>query len=240
MLFLFRKLRRALMQKNKVTTYLLYALGEIFLVVIGIIIAVNINNWNELRKAKIQETKTLNELKVALNEDLVDIEFNINWHESAKNACEIILEHFDKNYPYNDSLDYHFGAMTRFSQFLPNLSTYEAIKANGFSIISNDSLRLRITHYYENEITYALGYEKINRSIVPLNLELHRKHFYMTNLVNSAAPKDFDGLRNDDEFISYLYSTKAFRQNESQVFQELKASCTDLIKFIDQVLETEK
>ncbi len=236
MLLIFRKLRQSLVQKNKVTTYLLYAFGKLFLVVIGIIIAVSINNWNEVRKAKIQETKTLNELKGALNEDLVDIEFNINWHKSARNACEIILEHFDKKYPYNDSLNYHFGAMTRFSQFLPNLSTYEAIKANGFGIISNDSLRLRITHYYENEITYALGYEKINRSLVPINIDLHRKHFYVTDLVIGSVPRDFNALRNDDEFISYLYGTKAFRINESQVFEELKASCTELIELIDQVL----
>ena len=50
MLFFLRKIRRKLMEKNKVTTYLLYAIGEIVLVVIGILIAINLNNWNDKKK----------------------------------------------------------------------------------------------------------------------------------------------------------------------------------------------
>jgi uncharacterized membrane protein YgaE (UPF0421/DUF939 family) len=55
MLFLLRKIRRTLMQKNKITTYLLYAIGEIFLVVIGILIAVSLNNWNAAIKNEKKE-----------------------------------------------------------------------------------------------------------------------------------------------------------------------------------------
>ena len=52
MLFILRQIRRQLMEKSKTTTYLLYAIGEIALVVIGILIALQVNNWNERKKDK--------------------------------------------------------------------------------------------------------------------------------------------------------------------------------------------
>jgi hypothetical protein len=57
MISLFRKIRQSLLQQNKVTQYLAYAIGEIFLVVIGILIALQINSWNELRKIRQYEVK---------------------------------------------------------------------------------------------------------------------------------------------------------------------------------------
>ena len=57
------------MQKNKFTTYLLYAVGEIFLVVIGILIAVSINNWNQGRLAKEEEKVLLKALGKAMEKD---------------------------------------------------------------------------------------------------------------------------------------------------------------------------
>ncbi len=63
MLFLLRKIRRKLMQKNKFTTYLLYAIGEIVLVVIGILIAVSINNWNTNQKQRAAELHYLENIK---------------------------------------------------------------------------------------------------------------------------------------------------------------------------------
>jgi len=59
MLFLLRKIRKALLSKNRFTTYLLYAIGEIVLVVIGILIALQVNNWNEERKNNKEEQQIL-------------------------------------------------------------------------------------------------------------------------------------------------------------------------------------
>lgn len=240
MISFFRKIRQMLLQQNKLSRYLIYALGEIFLVVIGIIIAVNINNWNEQQKARIQELKTLSELKSALQADLVDIKFNINWHESGRNACEVILEVIDKEIPYSDSLAKHFGSMYKFSQFLPDQGSYEAIKASGLGLISNDSLRLKVAQYYENDIKFALGTEAINRSLLPLNLALIRKHFYMIDQFENTVPKDYDALMRDDEFISYLFETKSSRTSEVRIFRNLDVTCNGLIKLIDEELTNSK
>jgi hypothetical protein len=62
MISFFRKIRQKLLQKNQVTRYLVYALGEIALVMIGILLALQVNNWNETRKDKKKEAAFLNQI----------------------------------------------------------------------------------------------------------------------------------------------------------------------------------
>lgn len=62
MIKLFRNIRKNLFDQGKTSKYFKYAIGEIFLVVIGILIALQINNWNENRKANIEETALLESL----------------------------------------------------------------------------------------------------------------------------------------------------------------------------------
>ncbi|MCW5518178.1 DUF6090 family protein [Muriicola sp. Z0-33] len=63
MIKFFRKIRQRLLTENKFSKYLIYAVGEIVLVVIGILIALSINNWNELKKQRIEEIGLLRDLK---------------------------------------------------------------------------------------------------------------------------------------------------------------------------------
>jgi len=69
MLFLLRQIRRKLLMNNKITTYLLYAIGEIFLVVIGILIAVQIDDWNKRREEQKQQRKYYEDILVDLRKD---------------------------------------------------------------------------------------------------------------------------------------------------------------------------
>ncbi|NCQ59013.1 MAG: hypothetical protein GW794_14435, partial [Flavobacteriales bacterium] len=62
MIKFFRKIRQKMLKENKFSKYLLYAIGEIILVVIGILIALQINNWNENRKNSNEEIAILQSL----------------------------------------------------------------------------------------------------------------------------------------------------------------------------------
>ena len=70
----FRKIRQRLLAENKVSKYLLYAFGEIILVVIGILIALGVNNWNQER----QDRRSGDDLLVRIHRDLVKdtVDFN--------------------------------------------------------------------------------------------------------------------------------------------------------------------
>ena len=74
MIKLFRNIRRSLIQENKMGKYFKYAIGEILLVVIGILIALQINNWNELRKERQKEKAFLKE---------INLDDNIYWFHCA-------------------------------------------------------------------------------------------------------------------------------------------------------------
>jgi hypothetical protein len=78
MIKFFRKIRQKLLSENKFSKYLLYAIGEIVLVVIGILIALQINNWNnnhKLEKEEIQLMKSLHK-EFTINLTLFDKSYN--------------------------------------------------------------------------------------------------------------------------------------------------------------------
>jgi len=74
MLKFFRKIRKNLINQNRFSKYLIYAIGEIILVVIGILIALSINNWNEGRKSRVVELRVLKQIEADLNKTLPQLE----------------------------------------------------------------------------------------------------------------------------------------------------------------------
>ena len=70
MIKFFRNIRRRLLRENRFTRYMLYAIGEIILVVIGILIALQINNWNENRKTDIREGELIENLHIEFQDNL--------------------------------------------------------------------------------------------------------------------------------------------------------------------------
>ena len=74
MIKFFRKIRQKMLTENKFSKYLIYAIGEIILVVVGILIALSINNWNQGRLALDKERITLSNLNTEFSENLKDLD----------------------------------------------------------------------------------------------------------------------------------------------------------------------
>ena len=147
MIKLFRHIHQNLLTEGKTTKYFKYAIGEIILVVIGILIALQINNWNEARKTKHAELKILKELKEDLVETRADLLTDI---ENAKH----ILANTDTLYQSvvkNDWEDVKISTnfIYRAPTLYPKLSAYKSLQTYGINIISNDSLRKLVTDFYE-------------------------------------------------------------------------------------------
>ena len=150
MIKFFRNIRKQLLSENKMGKYFKYAIGEILLVVIGILIALQINNWNEARKEKIQEKKVLVELKKTLenncSEMIQDSLRRANWNTSSN----IIIAHLEQNKSYDDSLNIHFhNARLPGTNLSLSTSGYEGLKNIGYNIISSDTLRNNIVELFE-------------------------------------------------------------------------------------------
>ncbi|MCK0180637.1 DUF6090 family protein, partial [Flavobacteriaceae bacterium S0862] len=91
MIKFFRKIRQNLLSEGKTGKYLKYAIGEIVLVVIGILMALQINNWNENRKDETRRKLLLNNLKIDLEQDLRRLATIDDFLEDRKNYSKLIL-----------------------------------------------------------------------------------------------------------------------------------------------------
>ena len=112
MIKFFRKIRQNLLMENKTGKpayrtgrYLKYAIGEIILVVIGILIALGINTWNTANNLSNKETTLLIEMKSNLESDLEGLKWDINKNERLLKANRIVLKSLN-NGVYHDSLNF--------------------------------------------------------------------------------------------------------------------------------------
>ena len=92
MITLFRRLRQKLIASGSVTKYLLYAIGEILLLVIGILIALQVNNWNEVRKEYEEERETVERLRAEFVNNLDELRIDIERVQRSLDASRIFLE----------------------------------------------------------------------------------------------------------------------------------------------------
>lgn len=141
MIQFFRRIRQKLLVENSFSKYLLYAIGEIVQVAIGILIALQINNSNEFKKNREVEIKPLNELKENLNTNLIRLEDEITKERKSLAEIDLIVDHPNNRMPYHNSLDTHFRQAILSHDIVLSSSAFEAIRSKGFEIIHIDLLR---------------------------------------------------------------------------------------------------
>jgi len=159
MIKFFRKIRQNLIMENKTSKYFKYAIGEIILVVIGILIALQINNWNENKKANITEVYVLKEVLSNLNEDAIILNDIINQRKKAKLSVAKMLNYLQKENIRQDTLEKDIVNFLTFERYFPINNAYEILKSKGLQL-SNNTLTTKISRYYDFE------QKKINRSIM--------------------------------------------------------------------------
>lgn len=160
MIKFFRHIRQRLLTENKVNKYLLYALGEIVLVVIGILIALQINNWNEYQKERKSEQLLLAEIRDNLTYDLTDFESNIATLQNKSISSKMMLMALEQNIPYHDSLGYYFSYLSAYPHFSSKRNGYKLLQSKGLDLIMNTNLRNKITDLYEDRYEYLLTFER--------------------------------------------------------------------------------
>jgi len=246
MIKFFRKIRYDLMEQNKTGSsaeasakagkYLKYAIGEVILVVIGILIALQINNWNESRKIMQQETLALKQLKKDLLSEAIFInDANKNFNENLLYLKEVS----NGNYENVDMASFFlkiastldFSAMTSETKYL-------GLKFNGnLDIISNNVLREKIIEFYENmhpDLESTINYhetfvmEQIEPSLVdklPLNEDLS-----ITNTKTAIVILNSSNLKTKVNYQIFYH--KRF----IKTFAEITQSINEVVSFIDDEL----
>ena len=151
MLRFFRRIRQKLLSENKFDKYLLYALGEIFLVVIGILIALQINNWNENRKQLSHGRTLMLELMDEAINDISTFNWAVNNLKQAISDQEAIFKINDFKSIDTDSLAHIFNSANVDIDISTNV--FEKIKNQGITRLSdNDSLNHQINFYFDSDV----------------------------------------------------------------------------------------
>jgi hypothetical protein len=176
MIKFFRKIRQNLLSEGNIGKYLKYAIGEIVLVVIGILIALQLNNLNESQKERVYEVKMLSEIKLALENDIHYYHRMVNRMKKLDSSTTHFISLAYNKSTFQDSLYskadnegrwymLRTGVAYRF-----NSGPYQAVKSSGIDKISNDSLRNLLVNFYDFELPrhmeitkwYDRDYEKHN------------------------------------------------------------------------------
>jgi hypothetical protein len=156
------------MEQNKVSSYFLYAIGEIALVMIGILLALQVNNWNENRKLKAQKAILLENLQQDFEENLNRLDLIISFLDDRQDYARQILYLLETLPEEVDSIPTVF-ALERagFVHFFnPTQPTYEEMKSSGtLSLISNKELK-RVMSSYQTFLEYTYRLEEKNSDII--------------------------------------------------------------------------
>lgn len=143
------------MEKNKTGKYVKYALGEIALVVIGILIALQINNLNENRKNKEFEKEMLTQIQANIKQDRLNLEKIVkNYNNAITSSNKILKSELSEN--TKDSIKIWLGAIIQFDRFQPLTNAYEVLKSNGLDKVSNKKLRFLLGTYYDDEASHII------------------------------------------------------------------------------------
>jgi hypothetical protein len=219
---IFGKIRQRLLTENKFSKYLLYAIGEIILVVIGILIALQINKWNDKKIERNREADFIEKLKNQLENNIENLNENIEeytfTYENSNNYIPIIGDSITENVNQKldslvllNSYDFHTNI---------NMNTIIEAQQNGdLNLVSSDSLRQFV---YDIIKTNTIVQERNRIANTHLNNEFTpylTKNFNIRSLVNTAFPNDSIGksmiYKNDN--INNLYK----QEFENLIFTRL-------------------
>ncbi|WGK65856.1 DUF6090 family protein [Croceiramulus getboli] len=226
MIKFFRHIRQRLLSKNKFSRYLLYAIGEIILVVIGILIALQINNWNQSRIRTKEELSILKVLKTGLDTDLRDLRFNVISIQKSIRFADEVIRSIERDEAYHDSIPDQIGIAMFPVKFVYSTSAFETLKAKGIDLVSNTQLRDAIVEVYDSgyvffiETEKAITLDETERALTEVFPE-HFEESYVFDFDKPGyeprlVPLDFEKLKKDQEFI---YFFKSYR-NRLNIFSK--------------------
>lgn len=238
MIVFFRKIRKRLAAENKPLQYLRYAIGEIILVVIGILIALQIHNWNESKISTRKEITNLKEIKKNLQSDLENqLIPGSEYYQRSVDSYDILLSNF-----YNSPQSIPEDSIRRlyFRMVLPwklafNTVAFENLNSIGIDLISSDSIRENISQLYGYKYRIIMDYHDVTvtefrEDFVPL-IANH------ANLHKVLSKSELDYLKNDKPINTRLRGMVYRRQYLRDYFLDAKPIVEQLITDIETEIE---
>ncbi len=234
---------------SPVARYLLYAIGEIVLVVIGILIALQINTWNEGLKERKLEKSTLIEIKKSLELDIQNFEEQIKSQLRTAHLSTTLLNHIKSGEPYTNDLDGLWERVVRYFFVDFNTSAFSLLESRGIDIIKNEMLRKKIVDHYNLDQTKMKRSSEVSEHLSNENLVYFFDRVYPEitpdfeetfDYKNEKwAPKDYELLVSDPSLVPKISHNIKVRYRFSQLLKEFIEKEKILVKEIENELQNE-
>lgn len=215
MIKFFSKIRYSLIKQNKSGKYFKYAIGEIILVVIGVLIALSINNWNENRKNSIKEIQFLEGFKNDLMANKTELNRVIKKAEITSNSSDSILKLKRRELESLGIKSFVRFMMdaTGFTVYQTQEGTIQGIMGSGnLDVISNDSIRLAIGSWQANLKDFR-EWEELDKNTYAIYNEYLENHVKLYSRGQEELPLDefkMSMLLNDNLFLNRIATQKRF------------------------------
>ncbi|MGJ8716432.1 MAG: DUF6090 family protein [Maribacter stanieri] len=237
MIKFFRKIRQNLLSEGKTGKYFKYAVGEIVLVVIGILIALQINNWNEQGKVDGEILKTLNEIRSNLISDSLSIrDTRILKSEDINIQYTVIHELESRNIPY-DSIEYHLGRVMIARRIVLVDNGYQLMKRFGLEQLKNQELRNELIDYYTN-FTKRINNDTADDDyeFITVYLPYVRNHFLDYNWSKQGVPADYEHLKSDQYFLTSLKTNIKNQESTLEQLQNGTRKIQEILPMLDETI----
>ncbi len=227
MALFFKRIRQKLLIRKRFGKYTLYALGEVLIVIVGILVAVQVNSWNEDRKDEAVEISILKAIKADLVKDSINLKGDMNTHEQGIVSSFIIQNHLEMDRPYNDSLANHFIAAFYVTDWMYNSGGIQTLKSLGVNTITNEEIRSEIIYLYDVQYSFLMYLtERLNDSYAEGEQNILRTRFEEAKLFGDygkselfdyemaqkvwersderMVPLDYEALKKDNAYMFHL------------------------------------
>jgi len=210
---------------------------ETIAVIVGILVAFALENWNEDRKLHKTETNLLIELKSNLNTNITNLEKDISVQTHGSWCIDYIIDHLGNRRPYNDSIPYYLTHGEYAPDVVLTNSAFETLKSYGLELIKTDHLRWAVINLFE--VVYPTLMQETKRLedqlwpavVVPM----YQKHFRRVD--GYAMPVNYDALLNDEEFLNMLSFRGELREQSTLKKKIVSQQTADVILLIEKELQ---
>ena len=233
MIRLFKKDKKKFIYSRKIRNYLAYSIGEIILVVIGILIAVYINNWDLNQLKQDNGVKALKTVKRDLQTEKYVLEsFKKRYSYTRKYLIDILYNNKTDNL---DSLKFHFGPYVHYKMN----SEYISLKSSGkLNLISNSELRSKLVNFYEVYYSIYKELEEEHKFFIDKRVNDYFFNQFPSDTSNFVDSKFVKSKLNDQTFKKILDQQITSLQYITENFYIEKID--ELIKIITEELKNKQ
>lgn len=212
MIKLFRNIRQKLLTEGKTSNYLKYAIGEILLVMIGILLALQVSIWNENRKSHLNEVKLMNQLLEDAKADSIFFESRVMFHQIRDTLFDNLL-----NLSNNVSVDSISKLKATMDPFFFRVAYQSNLINNNpeaYELINSDSIKNKLREYFKAYDYVVNAIELNNRICEEYGLPLTIKYYsQLKNLRETALIGDISFILEDNETVAKLDMFKIYGIN---------------------------